>query len=156
MFQDTPTNCTLSKADGSLCWSEDVIALRGTTAASPAQVLGPLALSGDSHLDWVKSPEALFSEQVESTVWVGQRPIGPLWHTSPVCQPAGVVGLLVQGSEVEHRVAGALEDDHVTQRSVVEGTVGVARKPQLNVLPREARVQHSASVAPHPLPCTTS
>lgn len=154
MLQYTSTNCTLSKAYSSLCWSKDVVALRSAAATSPAQILGPLALSGDSHLDRVKPPEPLFSEQVEASVWAGQSPIGPLWHTGPVCQPAGVVGLLAQGLEVKHRVAGALEEDHVTQRSVIEGTVGVARQPQLTTPPGEAGVQRTAGVAPHPLPCT--
>ncbi len=140
------------KAYSFLCWSKDIIALRSASAASPAQIFGPLALSGDSHLDRVKSPEPLFSEQIEAPVWTSERPVCPLWHTSPVCQPAGVVGLLSQGVEVEHRVARALEDDNVTQRSIIEGTVGVTRQPHLTALPGETGVQHAAGVAPHPLP----
>ncbi|KAA8593964.1 hypothetical protein FQN60_004798 [Etheostoma spectabile] len=142
------------QAYSSLCWSKNVVALRSVAATSPAQILGPLALFGDTHLNRVKSPEPLFSEQVKASVGTGQRPIGSLWHTSPVCQPARVVGFLVQGFEVKHRVTGALEEDHVTQRSIVEGTVRVSGQPQLTALPGEAGVQYTACVAPHPLPCT--
>lgn len=145
----------LSKAYSSLCWSKDVVALRSVAAASPAQVLGPLALSGDSYLDRVKSPELLFFKQVETPIWAMQRPVGPLWHPSPVRQPAGVVGLLVQSFDVQHRVAGALEDNHVTQRGVIEGTVRVTGQPQITAPLGETCVQLAAGVAPHPLPCHT-
>jgi len=89
-------------AHSALCWSKDAVALRSVAAASPAQVLGPLALFGDAHLPRVKPPEALLSEQVEASVGSGQRPVGPLGDPRPVCQPAGVVRLLVQSFEVEH------------------------------------------------------
>lgn len=121
-------------------------------ATSPAQIRGPLSLPGDSHFDRVKPPEALFSEQIEASVGTGQSPVGPLWHTRPVRQPARVVGLLAQGFEVEHGVTGALEEDHVTQRSVVEDAVRVSRQPHLAAPPGEALVQHAARVAPHSLP----
>lgn len=116
------------KSCGAICWSKDVVALRRTPAAGPAQVLGPVALFGDSHLHWVKPPEPLFFEEVKAAVWTGQRPVGPLRHASPVSQLAWVVGLLTQGFKVEYGVTGALEEDHVTQRSIVEGTVRVTRQ----------------------------
>lgn len=62
----------------------------------------------------------------------------------------------MQSFEVEDKVARALEEDHVTQRGIIEGTVRVARKPQLTVLSWETRIQHAAGVTPHPLPCTPS
>lgn len=116
------------KSCDAICWSKDVVALRSTPAAGPAQVLGPVALFGDSHLHWVKPPEPLFFEEVKAAVWTRQRPVGPLRHASPVSQLAWVVGLLAQGFKVEYGVTGALEEDHVTQRSIVEGTVRVTRQ----------------------------
>lgn len=133
-------------------WSKDVITL-STSATSPAQILGPLALFRDPHLRWVKSPEPVFSEEEEMSIWTGQSPVCPPRHAGPVCQPAGVVMLWDHGSEVEHVVAGTLKDDHVTQGGVIEGGVGMTREPQVADLPGETRVQHSASVAPHLLPC---
>lgn len=118
---------TLSKAYSSACWSKDAVALKNTTATSPAQILGPLSLFCDTHLYRVKSPELLLSEQIEATIWTRHRPIGALWYTSPVCQSTGVVGLLMQGIEIKNRVAGAFKQDHVTQWGIVESTVRVAR-----------------------------
>lgn len=62
--------------------------------------------------------------------------------------------LLGHGSEVQHKVAGPLEDDHVTERSIIEGTVGMMRETQVSALLGEPGLQHIAGIPPDPLPCT--
>lgn len=146
VFQDIAYNYYMSR-------SKDVITLR-TGATGPAQILGPLAFSSDSNLHWVESPKPLFSEEEQASIWAGQCPVRPPGHPGPICQPAGVVMLQDHGAEVQHKVAGTLEDDHVTQGSVIEGAVGMMRETQVSVLLGETRVQHIAGIAPHPLPCT--
>lgn len=126
----------------------------GTSATSPAQLLGPSAFFSDSDLNRVKPPEPVFSEEEEASLRAGQCPVRPAGHPSPVRQPAGVIMLPGHGSEVQHVVAGALEDDHVTQGSVVEGGVGMAREAQIAHLPGETRVQDATGIAPHLLPCS--
>ena len=145
----------LPKAREQSSESDDLVAQRRAPAARPAQVPGPLALPGDPHLHGVEPPEALLPEQVHLAVGTRHRPVGALGQAAPVAQLAGVVGLRAQRVQVQHRVAGALEEDHVTERGVVEGAVRVAGQPQLAALPGEARVQRAARVAPQPLACTT-
>lgn len=132
---------------------QDVITLR-TGATGPAQILSPLAFLSDSNLYGVESPKPLFSEEEQASIWAGQCPVCTPGHTSPICQPARVVMLLNHGSEVQHKITGPLEDDHVTQRSVIEGTVGMMRETQVSVLLWETGIQHITGIAPHPLPCT--
>lgn len=132
---------------------KDVITLR-TGATGPVQILNPLAFLSDSNLYWVESPKPLFSEEEQASIWAGQCPVCPPWHASPICEPARVVMLLNHGSEVQHKIAGPLEDDHVTQRSIIEGTVGMMRETQVSVLLWETGIQHITGIAPHPLPCT--
>ena len=111
-----------STSQAATFWSEDVITLlRAPPAAHPGQVLDPLALFGHTHLHRIKPPVLLLSKQVETPIRSSQGPVGALGHSGPVPQPAGVVGLQVEQAQVEDRVPGALEQDQVSQRVVVEG-----------------------------------
>lgn len=134
--------------------SQDVIALVSPApAAYPIQVLSPLAFSGHAHLHRVKPPVLLLPKEIEAPVGAGQRTVGSLGHPGPVGQPARVVGLGPQCVQVEHGVAGALKEDHVSQGGVVEGTVWVAGEAGLAAPPGEARVQGTARVTPYTLTC---
>jgi hypothetical protein len=124
------------------CLSQDFFALVSPVpAAYPFQVLSSLALSGHVHLHRVKPLVLLLPEEmwdVSAHCWLPEASLSS--------QPVRVRPRHVQ---VEHGVAGALKEDHLSQGDIVEGTVWVVGEASLAAPSGEARVQGTARATPY-------